>query len=121
MIVILAGIENIPQELYDAGTIDGVNEFQKMRYLTIPLIRTVIIWITLLEFIGSLKIFDIVWVMTKGGPSNSSEVLITYLYKKGFQNSLFGFSSAIAVIMLVFIFGISYFIQRRINYTEIEY
>jgi ABC-type sugar transport system permease subunit len=121
MIVILAGLENIPQYLHDAATLDGVNEVQRMFYITLPLIRQVMISITMLEFVLSMRVFDIVYVMTKGGPSNASEVLGSYLYKKGFQSYQFGFASAVAVLMFAVIFAIGYWYQRAIGARQVEY
>jgi len=121
MIVILAGLENIPQHIQDAATIDGVNEIQRMIRITLPLLRPVMISITMLQFVLSLRVFDIVYVMTKGGPSNSSEVLVSYLYKKGFQSYQFGFASSIAVLMFFLVFAVGYWYQRAINREQVQY
>ncbi len=74
MIYLLAAMEGIPQDLHDAATVDGVSELQRVRYLVLPLIRSVLATVVLLQLVFSLKVFDIVWVMTKGGPGFSTEV-----------------------------------------------
>jgi ABC-type sugar transport system permease subunit len=121
MIVLLAAIENISQEIHEAATLDGVNEWQRIRYLTLPLIRPVLFSISMLQIIFSLKVFDLVWIMTKGGPGESSSVLGTYLYRKAFELRSYGYASAVAVIMFVVIFAITYAYQRLIKIEATEH
>ena len=121
MIVILAGLEDIPPDLQDAATIDGTNELQRMIHVSLPLLRPVLISLTMLLVVISLRVFDIVFIMTRGGPSNSSEVLVTFLYKKGFQNYGFGFASAVAILMFVLVFGVAYWYHRAINRSNVQY
>ncbi len=121
MVVLLAAIENIPQDLHDAATIDGVNEWQRLRSVILPLIQPVLMSISVLQVIFSLKVFDVVYVLTNGGPSQSSSVLGTYLYKQAFELSEFGYSSALAVVMFVIIFVLTYLTQRFVKYAEVEF
>lgn len=121
MIVLLAAIETIPQELHDAATIDGANEGQRIWHLTLPLIRPVLASISMLQVVFSLKVFDVIWVMTKGGPSESSAVLGTYLYRQGFELREFGYASAVAVVMFVIIFALTYFYQRLVKFEAVEF
>ena len=121
MIVILSGLENIPPDLHDAATIDGVNEVQRLAHVTVPLLRQVMVSITMLQLVLSLRAFDAIWIMTKGGPANSSEVLMSYLYKEGFQSYEFGFASSISILMFVLVFAIGYWYQRVINRGEVQY
>lgn len=121
MIVILAAIEGIPQDLHDAATIDGVNEWQRARHLTMPLIKPVVASISMLQVISSLKVFDLVWVMTKGDPGNSSAVLGTFLYRQGFEQQKFGYASAVAVMMFVIVFSLTYLYQRLVKIKAVEF
>lgn len=121
MIVLLAAIENISQEIHEAATLDGVSEWQRLRFLTVPLIRPVLFSISMLQIIFSLKVFDLVWIMTKGGPGESSSVLGTYLYRKAFELRSYGYASAVAVIMFVVIFAVTYAYQRLIKIESTEH
>ena len=121
MIVLLAAIENISQEIHEAATLDGVNEWQRLRFLIVPLIRPVLISISMLQLIFSLKVFDLVWIMTKGGPGESSTVLGTYLYKEAFELHEYGYASAVAVVMFIVIFAITYAYQRVVKIEATEY
>jgi ABC-type sugar transport system permease subunit len=122
MIVILAAIENIPQDLHDAATIDGVNEWQRARFLMFPLIRPVVASISMLQLIFSLKVFDLIWVMTpRGDPAGSSMVLGLFLYMKGFFNHDFGYASAVAMVMFVIVFAMTYLYQRVVKIDVVEY
>lgn len=121
MIVLLAAIEGIPQEMHDAATVDGVNEWQRIWSLILPLIKPVLASITMLSIIGAMKVFDIVLVMTKGGPAFSTEVLGYYLFETAFRSGSFGYGSAIAVVMFVVVFIIAYGYVRGVRIEQIEY
>lgn len=121
MIIFLAAMENIPLQIHDAATIDGVNSWQRIWHIIFPLVKHVFIMITILQIIFSFKVFDIVWAMTQGGPGDSSSVLGVYLYKTAFRYTWFGYGSAVAVMMFVIIFTISLFYLRFIKPEEVEY
>lgn len=121
MVVLLAAIENIPDEIHEAATLDGVNEWQRLRFIILPLIRPVLISIAVLMFIVTLKIFDIVWVMTRGGPAESSSVIGTFLFRQGFEINEYGYASAVAVGMLVLIFAITYAQQRLLKVEAVDH
>ena len=112
MILYIAGLGNIPAELEEAAKIDGAGRFQTLRYVTIPLLSSTIRLTVYLSILGSLQIFDLVWVMTTGGPVNASDVMATYLFKFGFQRFQLGYGSAVAVILFVICFGFSLVYQR---------
>ena len=114
-------MEGIPQDIHDAGTVDGIGELQRMLYLILPLIKPVLASIVMLQIIGAVKIFDIVLVMTKGGPAFSTEVLGHYLYRTAFAAGRFGYGSAIAVVMFVIIFVLAYGYQRSAPIENIEF
>lgn len=108
MVMLLAGMQGIPEELYEAATIDGSKELQNFRFITIPSIQEVISVVVLITVIGSFKVFDYIWVMTRGGPDHASEVLTTYIYLLGFTTDRMGYSSAVASILFIitFIFAV---------------
>lgn len=112
MILYIAGLQNIPAELEEAAQIDGCGRFQLLRYITIPLLGSTIRLSIYLSVLGSLQFFDLVWVMTTGGPVNASDTMATYLYKFGFQRFQLGYGSTIAVIMFLICFGFSLIYQR---------
>jgi raffinose/stachyose/melibiose transport system permease protein len=112
MILYLAGLQNIPAELEEAAQIDGCNRFQALRYVTIPLLGSTVRLTIYLSVLGSLQFFDLIWIMTTGGPVNASDTMATYLYKFGFQRFQLGYGSAIAVIMFLLCFGFSIVYQR---------
>ena len=101
MVMFLAGLAAIPDELYEASAIDGCGAARQLRYVTLPSLRGVLATVALLDFIWTFRAFDLVFVMTGGGPINSSQVLATSIYFDAFQKFQFGYSSAEAVAMLV--------------------
>jgi raffinose/stachyose/melibiose transport system permease protein len=101
MVVLLSGLQAIPEELYEAARLDGAGPWQTFRKVTLPLLRRVIGADALLITVGSVKIFDLNWVMTQGGPNHASEVLATYMYTCGFGQDRMGYAAAIATVMLV--------------------
>jgi len=109
MVSLLAGLQGIPRDLYEAAGIDGANEFQKFRYITIPQLTPIMISIALLDFIWTMQVFPLVWMTTGGGPIYATEVLSTYTYKLAFANYQFSLASASAVCILVLSMGMTYF------------
>ncbi len=99
-VVLLAGLQSISEDYYDAARIDGATPWQAFRHITLPLLRPIIAVDALLIAVGSVKIFDLIWVMTGGGPHHSTEVLATYMYYCGFTIDRMGYSCAIATIMV---------------------
>jgi raffinose/stachyose/melibiose transport system permease protein len=103
MILMLAGLQQIPDELAEAAAIDGASWWQTFRHVTLPLLGPTIRVSVFLSMIGSLQLFDLVWVMTGGGPVEASNTMATYLIDWAFRRSQFGYASAVSVI----IFGLS--------------
>jgi multiple sugar transport system permease protein len=101
MVMLLAGLAAIPDELYEASSIDGCGPAGQFRYVTLPSLHGVLATVALLDFIWTFRAFDLVFVMTGGGPINSSQVLATSIYFDAFQKFQFGYASAEAVAMLV--------------------
>jgi raffinose/stachyose/melibiose transport system permease protein len=112
IVLLLAGLQGIPQELTEAAAIDGASPWQVTRLVTLPLLGpTIRIWV-FLTVIGSLQIFDVVWILTGGGPGNASTTISTYMFLDGFRSLEFGYGAAIAVILFVFCFVFSILWQR---------
>jgi raffinose/stachyose/melibiose transport system permease protein len=117
IILFLAGLQNIPVELEEAGRIDGASWWQIQRLITLPLLGpTIRIW-AFLSIIGSLQLFDMVWVLTGGGPAGATTTMATYMVQYGFQRNQLGFGSAVAVILFIIslVFALLYqrFVLRR--------
>jgi len=121
MIVFLAAMENIPLDIHDAATIDGVNTWQRISRIIFPMIKNVVAVMVMLQIIFSLKVFDVIWVMTQGGPGESTNVLGIYLYRNAFIYTYFGYGSAIAVVMAAIIFTLSMLYRRFIRVEAIEF
>ncbi|MEP6563628.1 MAG: sugar ABC transporter permease [Mesorhizobium sp.] len=109
MVSLLAGLQGIPKDLYEAAGIDGANEFQKFRYITIPQLMPIIISIALLDFIWTMQVFPLVWMTTGGGPIHATEVLSTYTYKLAFSSYEFSQASASAIFILILSMSATYF------------
>ncbi len=96
-LILLAGLQTIPDELYEAASIDGATAWQKFRHVTLPLIKPALLLALLFRTIDALRVFDLVFVMTQGGPADATNVLQFYGYKKSFAEGMLGYGSAIAV------------------------
>ena len=103
MIVYLAGLENIPRIYYEAATIDGASRRQCFWFITLPLLAPIALFVGIMWTIGSLQVFTPVYVMTDGGPMNSTNVVVLYIYRSAFEYLKFGFGSAMAVLLFLLI------------------
>ena len=101
VVIQLAAMRNIPQELYEAAQLDGASEWQQFKNITVPLIRPILKVDAVLIITGALKYYDLVAVMTNGGPNHATEVMSTYMYYEAFNVLKFGYSSAIGVVLLI--------------------
>jgi raffinose/stachyose/melibiose transport system permease protein len=120
IILLLAGLQGIPRELREAAAIDGASSWRTTRYITLPLLGpTIRIWI-FLSMIGSLQVFDLVWIMTLGGPDNASSTMVTYMIFFGFRSLEFGYGSAAAVILFVISFVLAFLYQRFVLRRDTE-
>lgn len=120
MMLYMAQISGISRSLYESAKIDGASGVQAFRYLTLPLIKPMVVTTLSLNCIGSLKFFDLVYNMTQGGPNHSTEVLATHLYTQGFQYFKYGYASAISVVLLGLCLLISLVISRGIKVQVYE-
>ncbi|MCC5578832.1 sugar ABC transporter permease [Microtetraspora sp. AC03309] len=117
MILYLAGRQGIPQELGEAAAIDGATPWEQFRYVTLPLLGPTIRISAFLSIIGAIQLFDLVWVLTAGGPIHSSETMAVTMFQFGFKRSQVGYGTAISVVMflisLIFALGYQRFVLRR--------
>ena len=100
-VILLAGLQNVSKDLLEAATIDGANGWQRFWNVTVPQLAGVLNVVIALLLIGGFSVFDIVFVMTGGGPANATEVLATYTYKEAFTQNNVGYASALAVVITV--------------------
>ena len=114
IILMLAGLQGVPEELSEAAAIDGASWWQTQRHITLPLLGpTIRIW-AFLSMIGSLQLFDMVWILTGGGPLNATETMATYMVEYGNGRSQIGYGSAVAVILFVVSLVIALLYQRYV-------
>jgi len=116
-IIMLAGLQNIPEDLYEAAEIDGGTTLQKFFYITVPMMRPIILFTFILSTIGSFQIFTEPYIMTGGGPMQSSLSVVQYLYNAGFRQFRMGYASALSYVLFAIIFVASYF-QIRLGSGE---
>lgn len=106
MVLYLAGLKGIDPMLYEAAKVDGAGRWQQFRHITLPQLTSVNAVVLSVIIIDSLRSFDVVWALTKGGPYHSSELLSTYMYSTAFQSLRLGYGSALAVVIFVLAFGV---------------
>lgn len=115
VLLFIAGLENIPKSYYEAASLDGANVWQSFRHVTWPLLWPVTALILTLELIANLKIFAQVYLLTEGGPFNSTIVVLQYMYRQAFQQFNSGYASAIAMALFVVILFVSFFQYRLLR------
>ena len=101
MVLFMVAIEAIPHDLYEALRLEGANRIQEFRYITMPGVRESTLILTVITIFGAFKVFDIVWVMTSGGPNHASEVLGSHMYRSAFRNDVSGYASAVATVIFI--------------------
>jgi multiple sugar transport system permease protein len=109
MIIYLAGLHSIPEHLYEAATIDGANAWQKFRYVTLPMLTPATFLISALLIIQSFKVFDIIYIMTEGGPGRATNTLVYHIYNQAFLYLKFGYASAIAMVLFIIVLALTIF------------
>jgi multiple sugar transport system permease protein/raffinose/stachyose/melibiose transport system permease protein len=118
MVIFLAGLTSIPSELTEASEIDGASYLQSLRYVVIPLLSPATIVVIALSIINSLKSFDVVYMMTRGGPFHSTDTLAMFMYNESFQKYYMGYGSAIAVVLFLIAMVIIVFYFRQVRELE---
>ncbi len=113
-VILLAALQNVDMELHDAAKIDGATAFQRFIHVTVPQLAPVLTMLTAYTLIGGFNVFDIVFIMTKGGPANATEVLATYTYTMAFRQSQVGYGATLTLVITVLSMAASYlFITMR--------
>lgn len=125
LVIFFAALQSVPEDLYEAASIDGANAIDRFLHVTIPMLRGTIIVVVVLNTINGIKVFDQVWVMTAGGPNHASETLGTYLYRTAFgamgsSNPQLGYATAIAILILIMSFVFSVIQIRTGQMREVE-
>jgi ABC-type sugar transport system permease subunit len=118
MILFLAGLQTVPRELHEAARMDGANVIQRFFNVTLPALRPTTFFVTVMLTINSFKIFDLILVMTDGGPGQATLVLSQFIYRKGFEESQFGYASAASValfFMCIVVTVAQFLINKRRN------
>ena len=116
MVIFLAGLQNLPGDVYEAAALDGANRFRMFRDITVPLLKPIIAFAITIGIIGTFQVFDQIWVMSEGGPQKTTTTLAYLIYVEGFQQGRgLGYACGIAVILLLVIMSL-YLVQRR--FTE---
>jgi multiple sugar transport system permease protein len=105
--VFLGGLASLPADIYEAATIDGASGRQRLRYLTLPLLRPFLNLVLVLNFIYVFNSFPLIWVMTQGDPANSTDILVTWLYKLAFRYGELGIASALSIVMFLILLGLT--------------
>lgn len=118
MILYRAGLTSIPLEVTEAALVDGASYWGRFRWVTLPLLSGTTRTAVLLSVIGSLKYFDLIWIMTGGGPSNATDVLATYMYDMAFSRSRLGYGSAVAVVLFLMALLITPVVLVRTGRTD---
>jgi len=107
MVIFLAGLQGIPEQLYEAAEIDGANVLQRFRHITLPMLSPVIFFNLIMGVIGSFQVFTQVYIMTGGGPANSTLFYVLYLFNNGFRFFKMGYASALAWVLFVIIMAVT--------------
>lgn len=120
MLVFLAGLQSIPESLYEAAKIDGAGKLQTFRHMTIPLIMPTMLFVVVTQFIAHMQVFAQPYIITGGGPGNASRSVVMYLYETAWKFFRFGYASAIAVVLaaiMIFFTGVIFAsLRRRVEY-----
>jgi ABC-type sugar transport systems, permease components len=117
MVIFIAGLQNIPDDFYDAAKVDGANRAQSFWYITLPLLKPTTLLVTVISIVNFFQTFTYQYVMTKGGPSDATNVISLYIYLNAFQYQYMGYASAMSIIMFIFIMVLT-LIQFRFVHTE---
>lgn len=117
-LMLLAGLQSLPEEPYEAARIDGASGLQTFYYLTLPMLRPIILVVLLWRFIDTFRIFDVIYLLTAGGPARVTETVSIYVYRYGFQSFNLGIAAAVSFIMLLIMLVIAGLLARAINREE---
>lgn len=120
MVIFLAGLQGIPQQLYEAARIDGAGSWSQFRYITLPLLSPTMFFVLVMTTISSFQVFDLAAIMTEGGPANATNTIVYYIYRCGFQFFKMGYAAAVAWVLFVIIFTVT-LLQFRFQKSWVTY
>lgn len=112
MSILIAGLQDIPEDIREAAKVDGASEFQTTWKIVIPMLKPTLFISVFFSIVGSLQVFDVVWAMSRGGPVNASETMVTYLYTYGMKRMNIGYGSAVAIVIFTFCLVFSIFYNK---------
>ena len=121
MVIFLAGLQAIPQHLYDAAKVDGASGARQLWHVTVPMLSPSIFFVVVTSIIGSFQVFDQALIMTNGGPGTSTTTLVMYIYRTAFENYNQGYASAQSLVLFAFILvitAIQFLAQRRLVHYD---
>lgn len=118
MVILLAGLKGIPKDVYEAATLDGASEVRQFFSITIPMMKPILMMSFLLDLIGTVKIFDLVFVMTEGGPNGLTNLPTTLMYAQSFKYDNYGIGSAIGIVLLMIVLILTLISNVIMNRTE---
>ena len=121
MVVFLAGLQAIPQQLYEAAKVDGSSAWQRFRNVTVPMLSPALFFVVVTSIIGSFQVFDQAFVMTHGGPGSRTTTLVMYIYRTGFENYDQGYAAAQSLVLFAFIVvitAVQFLMQRRLVHYD---
>ena len=121
MLLLSTGLSNIPSDVYESATIDGAGCIQKFFYITLPMMKESILAVLVLGFVGTFKVFDLIYVMTGGGPVNATEVLSTYSYRESFEAFNFGTGAASANVLFLCLFAVGLIYIKLVHRSIINW
>jgi multiple sugar transport system permease protein len=120
-VIYLAGLQDIPENLYEAAALDGATPWQQFWTITVPMLAPTTFFVTTISLISSFQVFDQVWIMTGGGPAGSTSVMVEQIYKNAFSYYKMGYASAISWILFALIFAVTLaqnFAQKRLDHSD---
>lgn len=120
MVILLAGLKGVPTQLYEAARLDGASNSRITWSITLPSMRPTLLFATMILTINSFQVFDLVYVMTKGGPLFSTDTLVTMMFREGFENFDLGYASAIAWVLFLVIMLLSAIQLRIFRYDDVD-
>jgi multiple sugar transport system permease protein len=120
MVIFLAGLQGIPEDLYEAARIDGTTNWQRFWHITLPLLKPTTFFILVTTFISSFQVFTSVYVMTAGGPVQSTDVIVYHIYKGAWEQLRMGYAAAMSWVLFIIIM-IATWIQFKLLGKEVDY
>ncbi len=114
MLVFIAGLQSIPEDLYEAARLDGASGWQQFRYITLPMLRPTMLFVAIITMVGFFQLFAEPYVMTQGGPLRSTTSLVLLMYEEGFRWWRMGYAAAVAVVLFMLILVVT-LVQRRVQ------